>query len=299
MAHMRFVFGFAGVPPEIYEAIERDNRRYAEGANFLIDKMPQWAPYEKRNVDTFVKRFGELAASGSEDQLSATGFAVIYLPRDNDSTARFVQEFFPHMLMIPVNWRLELNSSQLDYQRQKNELIPLLAQATSRARACLRALRDEVVCHATRTPVLLPVKNFSSGLLVPALAQLHVDLAEGNVEPGAAIRRRVDAFRASYPLKGPPKGRCYTDDKEIEFRPPGRDRHGYARAGGAHPDKCLLSGRRRLGAPYDRLFHYDCAKGSSGNLEASLHDCHSSASDWVGNPHINVAPNDNVRAKRA
>lgn len=293
----QFCFGFAGIPQEIYEDVERENKRYAEAADFCIDKMPTHVGYAQRNVDFFVERFHKRVCTAQGNSLANTAFAIVYIERDEASTRFFTESFFPHMLLVPIQWHLETARGPNGMRASKNQLIPLLAQATARARGALRVLHDEVVSRASSTPILLPVKNFDSKQLKDTLRSLHVDLVTKGASPEVAIKSRVDEFKRTYPLRRIGEKPCFVDDAEIEFHPPGSHRHGYARAGGKHPPHCLLSGRRRLGAPYDPLFHYDCVKGERGNLKAQLYSCHEPKAMWEGGPNINVAPNDNVNVR--
>lgn len=295
----RFVFGLAGIPNEIYEEVERENKKYAEGAEFRIERMPNFVGYTQRNVDFFTKYFHDKVSKESGGALADVAFAIIYIKRDERSTNFFRDAFFPHMLMVPVEWELDLSRGSSGIRASKNELIPLLAEATKTARVSLRGLRHEVESNANSTPFLLPVLNFSSKLLVPTLQALHSDLALGNVMPRDAIAQRAAEFHRKHDFKynDEANAKCYTDDEKIHFKPPGSDRHGFARSGGKHLERCLLSGRRRLGAPYDKCFHYDCTKGARGNTKANLHSCHDLKTCWEGNPNINVAPNDNVNVR--
>ncbi len=295
----RFVFGFAGIPQEIREDVERENKRYAEGAEFRIERMPNFIPYAQRNVDFFLKYFHDKVSAEKGSELADVAFAIIYIERDERSSAFFEAAFFPHMMLVPVRWTLDLSRGAAGIRASKNALVPFLEQATLTARAALRGLRHEVESNANSTPFLLPVLNFASEALMPALNGLHADLRSGRLPPPEAIAQRAAEFHRDHQFKydGEADEYCYTDDQKIHFKPPGSDRHGYARAGGTHEQRCLLSGRRRLGAPYDKLFHYDCVKGPRGNLKARLHSCHEPKREWEGGPNINVAPNDNVNVR--
>lgn len=297
---MRYFFGYAGVPDEVFEDVERKNKEYAQGAEFCIDKMPQWSQYRERNVDFFLERLHRKIVQDKNNSLADTAFAIIYIQRDAASTQFFVNSFFPHTLMIPVQWQLDLSLGPNGIRASRNALIPLLKQATLRARRSLPVLKDTLISHAATTPILLPVKNFDSKVLEPTLRNLHQDLAGAReVAPESAIAQRVAEFKRTHSPKriGTRDKPCFVDDASIEFHPPGSNRHGYARAGGEHPPACVLSGRRRLGAPYDPLFHYDCLKGEPHNLKADLHGCHLPKSSWEGKPNINIAPNDNVNVR--
>jgi hypothetical protein len=104
----RFFFGFAGIPENIHADVECENKRFSEKAEFCIDKMPHGARYQKRNVDFFVERFYKKVSSDKDNSLRDMAFAVIYLEKDEASSAFLVDAFFPHTLMVPVRWELDL-----------------------------------------------------------------------------------------------------------------------------------------------------------------------------------------------
>ena len=294
----RFVFGFAGIPDEIYDDIQSESRQYAEKADYLLQKMPHRAVYQQRNVDFFINYFHNKVRNDPTDALNDTAFAIIYIVKDPDSSAFFADAFFPHMLLIPVHWQLDLSKGRAGMRASKNELVGKLRAATTAARESLRALRDEVTARASVTQLLLPVKTFKSKVLDQSLRDLHADLAAPQGPAAQIIVRHTKLFWRKHRLTrvtGHSKD-CYVDDSAREFHPPGSDRHGFARDTQTHPPECLLTGRRRFGAPYDRLFHYDTQKGV-GKQKAWLCSCHEAA-DWRrAERNINIAPNDNVNTR--
>ncbi|WP_157660549.1 hypothetical protein [Burkholderia ubonensis] len=293
---MRYLFGFAGIPKEILSEIEKENKKYAEAAEFWIDKMPNFAPYAERNIDFFTEKFRNKIATDTKNQLKETGFSIIYIVRDAASTEKFVRAFFPHTLMIPVQWELNVSGGKNEMLASKNELVEKLSKATAQARTILRVLRDQVVSQASNTPLLLPLRNFRSKFSVNLLMRLQNDLAS-SPEPLEPLRDYINSFVQAHPRRRPngAKRDIFVDDRNVEFNPPGNDRHGFARAGGNHPSRCVLSGKRRLGAPYDPLFHYDCTKGTPKNLKANFFGCHEDETEKEGKPHLNISPNDHVR----
>lgn len=294
---MHFHFGFAGIPKDIRTEVEKANKEFAMGADFCIDTMPNYVPYSRRNIDFFIQEFYEQVAKDQKNSLANTGFAIIYIRRDEVSTAMFVNAFFPHTLLVPVDWVLDDTNGEAGKRASKNLLIPLLTQATAKARAALRALKDEINARASSSPLLLPLRNFASKQLAPTLEELARNLPVSQ-DPAKLLSEHVAQFRHTHPpqrINGRNRD-CFVDDDRVEFHPPGSDRHGFARAGGNHQPHCLLSGTRRLGAPYDRLFHFDCSKGNRGNLSGEFFGCHDIAkATWEGKPHLNIAPNDFVR----
>lgn len=300
---MRFVFGYAGIPSEAYEHIHRKRQTLTNG-NTEFEGVPigrDGSPFEPRHANLLLERFKEHAIKNRGNDKSSIGFAVIYVRSDPKSTARFEEAFFPSTLVFPVDWRLTGHRPQ-EINQSINELFRLLLQATMRARIAIEALHKEVVERANRTPLLLPLRNFRSKQLRGWMQELQTSLAsQQNISTAdSAIKTAVKRFYASHPLKTVEdtkrKQPCYLDDHDVEFHTPGKNPHGMPHPTDGHPISCILGGYRRLGAPFNAAFHYDCVKGMRGNLKGWFYTCHESEAEMMeGNPHINIAPNDFIR----
>jgi hypothetical protein len=292
---MRLALGIAGIPREIFDDVMRESRRFAEGAHLFAEPL-RGAAYTPQHAEFFARKFYDLVATDHENKLRDTGFALIYVVRDETSTDEFRASFFPFALAVPIVWRFR--PGRPDVMRlSKNELLPMLELATRRARDTLNLIRSEVGDRAGHTPLLLPVRNFQSTGFERELRALQAGLAVAD-DKRAELTHALDRLRALHPPQriGQRLRNCFVDDRRVEFHPPGSARHGYARPSGQHPRLCLLSGRRRLGAPYDHAFHYDCVRGG-GVLRDSFTSCHDAQATLMrGNPHLNISPNDHVRA---
>ncbi|SEJ77893.1 hypothetical protein [Pseudomonas sp. NFR16] len=288
---MDYVFGFAGIPKELREAVEARNAEFARKARFFIDAMPSGASYRQRNVDFFAEHFRQYA---NKDVHQAVSLAIFYLVKDDESTDFFVESFFPHTLMIPVCWKWD-NENGGSVVKAAKSLVATLARQVATARAALPILKDELQSRAATTPWLLPPKNFDSDTYVPTLKNLHRAIGDGFCIQTALTQHRATFAKAHPGVRLPGKTKsCYVDKRGVEFHPPGNDRHGFARDSAEHERQCLLAGRWRLGAPYDRLFHYDCTRGDR-KLKGQFYGCHSPQAKQEGNPHLNISPNDHVR----
>jgi hypothetical protein len=172
----------------------------------------------------------------------------------------------------------------------------LLRVAVDTIRKSIPVLKKELSEQDNRTPWLLPKRNFKSAALLPKLAEIQQRIGSGEVASDVLGQAKKD-FIQKHPFQrvdGNPRA-CFVDGRGVEFHAPGKDRHGFARPGPEkHPLMCLVAGRRRLGAPYDRAFHYDCARGA-GRLIGHFASCHAPPSRIEGDPHLNIAPNDFVR----
>lgn len=301
---MRFVFGYAGIPTEVYDYIYRQ-RNSLTGSNTEFEGVPLGAAgssFEARHSSAFMQRFKEHAIKNRGKAAAQIGFAIICVRSDPDSTTRFESTFFPATLVFSVDWQLRGYSPE-ELGQSRKELFHLLLQATVRARVALEALHKEVVERANRTPLLLPLRNFRSKQLRDWMRELQNTLGgqTNAVDAAFALRTAVKTLEAIYPMKNveDPKRKhpCFLDDHDVEFHAPGKALHGLPHASDNHPVQCILGGYRRLGAPFNAAFHYDCVKGRRGNLKGWFFTCHETEAKLIeGNPHLNIAPNDFVRS---
>lgn len=300
---MRFVFGYAGIPSEAYDYIYRMRNSLTSDNTVFEGKPlgPSGTGFEPRHANALLERFKDHAIKDRGTGVSTSGFAVIYVKSDPESSAQFEAMFFPATLVISVDWHMT-GFSPDERRHSTKELFHLLLDATIRARAALAALHKELVERANRTPLLLPLRNFKSRRLQGKLAEFQIALAEqGNfVDATVAIRIAVKALETDYPptkvQESKRKCPCFVDDHNVEFHAPGKALHGLPHVVGDHPTNCFLGGYRRFGAPFNAAFHYDCIKGPRGNLKGLFFTCHSqSLIPMEGAPHLNIAPNDFVR----
>lgn len=295
---MRFVIGFAGIPSEIYDAVYKERGVICnENAEFLSTplKSEGWfSRYGESHANFFAKRFAERIEEDHHNRLKDTGFATIYVKHDAVSSARFIKGFFPSTFCYPIEWTFD-RTDRMAMNISKNVLVSAFKEAVAKVTRSILALRKELTERDNRTPLLLPVKNFHSKALVIELESLQQKLASES-ERLVAVAESVNSIEQRHP---PRRGdysnrRFYVDDRNVEFHPPGSARHAFARTQLGHQVSCLLSGRRRLGVPYDPVFHYDCVKGR-GAIREYFFGCHEDARVREGHPHLNVAPNDFVR----
>ena len=310
---MNFVFGYAGIPFEVFDDIKKLEKNLASGVNTdtevffappLTKSKPVLSPF---HIKSLQKKFKERTLEerdainkGAGDHISNIGFAVIYVRTDQKNDDAFEDAFFPSTLVFPVDWKLTGYNKQ-KINESKTELFKQLLKVTIFARVAIEALHKEITECRNRTPLLLPIKNFHSKILRSRLQELQVDLAEqpDKVAIAAAVKKTINLIKTDHPLKKVEDSRkkqpCFLDDRGIEFHSPGSAQHGLPSPTENHPVACLLGGYRRLGAPFHAAFHYDCMKGARGNLKGSFHSCHDEANIIEGKPHLNIAPNDFVR----
>lgn len=293
---MRLAIGFAGVPQQVFDAFRRGQSKLVEEGDIVLAESLKGTAgyYANPHANFFLKEFAHILREDSQNRLADVGFAVAYVSTHEEAT-KFAEKLFPAVLTIPVPWKLTGNN-RTTQGKSLNELNASFREAVILARDVIPSLKKELIEQDNRTPWLLPPKNFRSDALIRGLKSVHEALRAREDALGA-LRVLRQSFEHSHPPQriGTRERRCFVDNAGIEFHPPGSARHAFARGNfGDHPPMCLVSGRRRLGSPYHRAFHYDCSRGE-GVLEAELWGCHTSRTWRTGNPHINIAPNDFVR----
>ncbi|MFX1737149.1 hypothetical protein PXJ20_21095 [Paraburkholderia sp. A1RI_3L] len=297
---MKFVIGFAGIPHDVYEQVykNRDIIIATPEAEFVSTPLkPYVFNYGAEHAEFFSEEFERRIRADHHNRLADTAFAVVCINHDEQSTTAFRQHFFPSTLVVSVDWSIEWGSPTT-IRQSGNRLVDCLKNASKSVRTSVGPLKKELTERSNKTPFLLPLRNFRSRTLIATLQQLQENIVTSQ-DKTSTIRTFGKAVEQNHPLKqDDPKKPCFfVDDRNILFRAPGRDRHAFARPNdaGGHSHACLLSGRRRLGAPFDPAFHYDCTRGQE-NLKASFHMCHGQdESEMEGDPHLNIAPNDFVR----
>lgn len=288
--------GFAGIPEAAFDFFRRAEATLLEPGDEAIAetcKNSDARYMANEHAGFFLKRFAEALATDHHNALSNTGFVVLYV-NSHAGSAAFADRLFPGVLTMPVTWRLE-GHNRTTIGRSFGLLRGLLRVGVQQARRAVPVIKKEVTEHDGRTPFLLPIANFHSRHLVPALREAERDAIAGNGMTGlTAVRRRFEHVHP--PQRIDRKARdCFVDDRGTEFHPPGSARHAFARdlfAG--HPPDCLVNGRRRLGSPYDRAFHYDCQRDGR-LLSGEFPNCHGPHETKSKLDNLNIAPNDNLR----
>jgi hypothetical protein len=289
---MDFIVVCAGIPASIYDAIYKERTTIVGPNGHFLGAPLKPAhdssfAYDPAYVTALIKRLWEMFKDDGEWKLRDTGLLLVHIPLA--SGAYLVDEFFPFALPLAVDWPLEARRG-MPSRIQKNELVRKLKAATDTGKEIVPIIKREVQSDASSTPLLLPFRNFKSDALSPLLRSIASEIV-GTMDRRAAVKTLTAPFKRKYF-----GDRAYRDDRGIWFRSPGNARHAFARpdTGNTHRYSCLLAGRERLGAPYDRAFHYDCVKGDTA-LTGRFTNCHDISAGYAGSPHLNIAPNDYVR----
>ena len=199
---------------------------------------------------------------------------------------------FAYTVEIELEGRLEKvsGSKALEFVRACQACLP-------QSRRAVKAIQDEVQGRDSQTPLLLPLRNFSFNTLCDFILSLPRTLHQVD-DHHKKLKSEVGMLSSKLTVKKEMRNTVFVDDRNIHFRAPGKAgaRHGSPAMSHPHTKLCFLCGHFRLGAAYHSQFHYDCTKDLGEKLVGEFFDCHAGRAKWSGHPHLNIAPNDFVRA---
>jgi hypothetical protein len=291
------IFVVAGVPGDLFARFQQIITKIFGDGHLVVSK-----PLRPR----FDGKYHPIGADG--DRLVADladraernpsilegGCAVVVLSSPNvdvsECVARFKPFALPVVLTLPVP-TLTVGGAGL---RTMNVLADSMRRALPTLRKSIKIMNSELSSRRNRTPLLLPLRNFSSDILPNEVGALYSALGKTDTaaERIKAACARIEGLHPFTSRGGP----SFYDKKGVRFKAPGRAIHGQKTVGGeGHLPSCLLNSRLRLGGHYESGFHYDCTMGERGALEGTFPNCHGAQCAKAGHPHLNIYTNDFIR----
>ncbi len=297
----------AGIPSLHYTSVEKQAPTiFGTGNRFIFEPLrPDGAGVYRPDIAHVEALLNKLSRALQTDaSLQGHGCGVFLLVPEGADIEASLERIAPFAIVRRLPLPLPVATHGRTAKMQANEIAAILRAASPGMVHAVNAMNSELGVRLNRTPLLLPLRNFSSGTAAAIIRNLSTQLPIEE-HPHDAIANACRAIEARHPF-GKSKagdGRCFTDDRKTEYRLPGRANHGMAGSSEApHNAACYLNGNLRLGGFYSRGFHYDCRNPrSSGKqkkartLSGKFENCHDVEDTYTGNPHVNIAPNDFVR----
>ncbi|MNS08993.1 hypothetical protein D3C72_404620 [compost metagenome] len=286
----------AGVPSPHFNEFQRRLGRLAGSGHtmFGVPCRPQNGACRLGGDDADALMARANALINKTPRIAADGFGVICLAHQWDNIGAFEAPFFPSSLVLRVDLPHPVLSAGEEGRTQFNAVSRAIETAAPILIRAIRAVASEAAARRNRSPILLPLRSFASDQFRSSIERLSAELLDAE-RPSDRIWQACDEIEAVHPFN--PKGvKGFLDDANVIFRSPGRDLHGqvWDQPGEGHAESCSLNGRFRLGGPIATGFHYDCMRLSK--LEGDFSNCHGKVATYEGRPHLNIAPNDFVRA---
>lgn len=301
------IVAIAGLPTVHYNRIEQQaSTIFGTGQRFIASplKADTSGAYAPDLAHGWLLLNKLAKALQTDKTLLDHGCGVLILSPPGHDTTEIRNLLAPFAAILEVALPVPVHTTGRPAQMQANQIGAALRAATPQLVRAVNAINSELETRPNRTPLLLPLRNFDGRGVADEIRSLSrsLPLEEHPSEAIAAACKKIEAIY-SFDKAKDGSARCFTDDRKVEFRSPGRANHGMAAsAEPPHDATCFLNGSFRIGGRYKRGFHYDCRhRLSTGKrnkakiLKGSFLDCHNGRDDYVGEPHVNIAPNDFVR----
>jgi hypothetical protein len=185
----------------------------------------------------------------------------------------------------------------LQSKSQAARVVGFIQSELSRVRRLLGALKKELQERDSKTPLLLPLRNFDSTSLNNFLVRIQ-ELRTDETDYTPVVRKMVDRLvEDSLDVRSEDKRTAFIGTRSIAFLAPAKagPRHGSAQSvKPPHNPICLIDGHFRLGVRYDARFHYDCSI-SNRRISGQFSNCHDAREVVSPRAYLNIAPNDFLR----
>lgn len=228
--------------------------------------------------------------------LNGVNLILLYLAADERRSLPVFKKFGTEAFITSITPPADARYRKPNHRKETaNFLVKESIQALRHAGALFSIIAEHVRNKDSRTPMLLPVKNFG-GNIDNLFRDIH-EAALDRKENENQFRNRIKRIVRSFPTVRHGDREYFQGRSKIVFKGQrkGGPRHGLAPgwSDGKHQLLCIIRGRLRFGVPYDPRFHYDCDIPRSVNRE--FPSCHGTEKIVTGRKSVNIAPNDNIR----
>jgi hypothetical protein len=290
----------AGVPI----SLEKDFG--AKVGNALKDRAADvvWTPlpagaktYQPDYLDRLYEKFVDRLRSWESNSAESVCAVVFYVGNGVGAGSPLRKLFFPEVPVIelePVNFGVGPATTGNVVGSATNDLLKRIERKLRQVQPMLGAVQKEVTSRVNKTPVLLPPEHFFAEGLPPLLEALETQML-AQADPHQAMAQVLKPFEAKYRKSiSDAAATHFVNSRSIAFKRPHGDLHGRLwETDQRHPARCFASARLRLGAGYNKHFHYDCVhvRGPQ-SLPADWSGCHQQSFKLDSSrKHINIAPN--------
>jgi len=182
-------------------------------------------------------------------------------------------------------------------RRAANTLTQSINGSMPILRKTAAAVSRELAAGRNRTPILLPMRNFSSPSWQEGFMRLATELGNHGDAENRLLTFRKSIARDYWRRIGSTGRSHFVDDRGVVFQTPAASHyHAIAHLNdGSHTD-CFLRGNLRMGSRYPASFHFDCRFEMGGDFLGVLPSCHGQPVGVDGRPYLNIAPNDHIRS---
>lgn len=206
-----------------------------------------------------------------------------------ESTLDELRVQLPGVIFLKAPFRF-----QRAHNRQYLQFVGFIRQELTHTKKLVQALKKEFNERDSRTPLLLPVRNFKSQELNDLIIDVQ-KLRPNSQEYDIPLRNLIEA-KGPISIKDGPKKSFFENRNLVRFYGPSKAgaRHGLPSYSEPHHSVCLVNAYFRLGARYDVNFHYDC-QYENGHISGDFPNCHGTLDHRTAKTHLNISPNHFIR----
>jgi hypothetical protein len=280
---MKLVAFLCNADQTIKEALEREPKRY-------LSTDDQFTVVKQISPDYIAQKVLPICTQPGIDRDYEIYVVVLMLNITADQIDS-LRQTFPALLFLNIGLQRDGYG-----QPRVNHLLRELMFRLAHARKLFRMISKEVRERDSKTPLLLPIRNFHSDNLNKLLIDVQsLNPRQTDYDPEfRAVVRRAEAAGLRAHREGPKA--FFENSRSIRFYGPSKagPRHAVARYVYPHRPACMVNACFRLGARYDMRFHYDCEHPNK-QIAGTFFDCHGDGIRVPARSHVNIAPNDHVR----
>jgi hypothetical protein len=265
----------------IKEALERFRGRFLDAADYLTT-------LRDAKIETIASKFATACIKPTLAR-EYDACVIVFVVNGAEGALDNLRVELPGVIFLRAPFRFERA-----HNRQYLQFTGFIRQELVHVRKLVQALRKEFRERDSRTPLLLPVRNFKSQALNELLIEVQ-KLRPGNQDYDVPLRKLIDA-KGLVSTKDGPRKSFFENRNSIRFYGPSKAgaRHGLPSYSEPHTSECLVNAYFRLGTRYDVNFHYDC-QYEDGHIRGEFPNCHRELESCSSKTHLNISPNDYIR----
>ena len=265
----------------IKEALERFRGRFLDESDYLFTFRDINLEYISEKI---VSAYINAKPVNDYDTMAA-----VFFINGTEETLDDIRRKSPAVPFVKIPFRFERA-----HNREYLQLVSLIRRELGQIHRLVQALKKEFKLHDSRTPLLLPARNFKSSSLEALLIGVQkFRTSESDYE--VPLRTFINSVGLQS-IRESGKKTYFENKNSVRFYGPSKAgaRHGTPFHSPPHNSACLVNAYFRLGARYDVHFHYDC-QYEGRHIHGVFPNCHDGEDHLNSRTHINIAPNDFVR----
>jgi hypothetical protein len=265
----------------IKEALERFRARFLSPSDYLsVFREASALAISSRIFGTYVSK---------SPVADYDTWAVVFVINSTDQELDSFRVELPGALFLKAPFRFARA-----HNKEYLQFVSFIQRELVHVRKLTNALKKEFRERDSRTPLLLPVRNFDSSILKELIVDVQ-KFRSAEDDYYVPLRALIDA-KGLASVRETKKRTYFENERSLRFYGPSKAgaRHGTPSYGAPHNCGCAINAYFRLGARYDVSFHYDCQYRDK-HIGGKFPNCHDAEQHCPLATHLNISPNDFIR----